>query len=71
MARNLSTMKINIDPEFKNPYNESRIRHGKTRRDHANGAHARAAARKQLPSRCTSNHRSTGADTRGPAFWGG
>lgn len=48
-----------------------KIRHGKSKRDQANGYAQRAYANKQRPIRCTSSHRTGSQDNRGPEFWRG
>lgn len=71
-VRKSSSSEINIKPlsdtDFALKYAD-RVRHGKTRRDHANGYAARARDAKMKPIRCTSNHRTSGADNRGMNFW--
>lgn len=50
---------------------DDRIRHGKTRKDHASGAWAQRRANQQKPIRQTSSHKTGGQDNRGPEFWRG
>jgi hypothetical protein len=47
------------------------VRHGKTRRDRANGHHSTSMGHKQKPIRQTSSHRIGGQDNRGREFWQG
>ena len=44
---------IKIDKDYKNPYNQDRIRVGKTRKDHNNNAHARARENRQARAEYT------------------
>lgn len=44
---------IKIDENYKNPYNQDRIRVSKTRMDHNNNAHARARENRQARAEYT------------------
>lgn len=58
------------DKDFAAKY-QDRVRHGKTRKDHANGYAARAAANKQRPIRCTSSNKLAMQDNRNESYWQG
>lgn len=64
------TNKISVPEGFKNPYNARRKRKGKTAKDRAGNAHARAASRKAIPIRCTSSHNPSSWPEKGQDFWG-
>lgn len=58
--------KVNIEEKYKD-----RVRHGKTERDHKSGAHAARFKNQEKPIRCTSSHKMSTQDNRGPEFWCG